>query len=395
MKKVVLSLLLLLLSLSKLQASACVAADIAIWNFENNLNDGSGNGYTLTASGSVPFATTNCAGSFSAGPFTSGGLSAPAGFNTAFQNQSIYSISFYFYARSFTDHDAFFSAQNIDETQQVQSYVDFNGRLWVQYVNSGAPITLFSSNGAISFNTCYKVDFNVTPSGSTLSLNSVQVNSNVTVFNSPTTITSFDIGRHAGLSDFDGYIDRFIVHLDCPPTPTPTTTPTLTRSPTPTITKTSTRTSTPTPTFTQTKTYSPTITPTPTITRTVTPTIVITQVPNVISDYTVIHKTVPNRFYKVLKLRPTGASYTGVYASATVSQITYYKGYGVPYYIVDLHNESCSDRTALLNLKNVSRSDAHVYVIANTPCLTNLKSIGPEVWKFCDSNDACIGMITQ
>lgn len=76
---------------------------VALYNLNNALTDSSGNSYTLTNTGSVPFATspTPVEGTHEAGSF--GGtsyLSPPAGFTAAMNGKTAWTVEGYLYATS-------------------------------------------------------------------------------------------------------------------------------------------------------------------------------------------------------------------------------------------------------------------------------------------------------
>lgn len=203
-------LLLLLLSSSLHSA----ATQKAWWKLQD-LTDSSGNGFTLVDNGTTPITVgditvTAQEGTSYACPCTDTNyLKAPAGFLTAFQNNSIYSVEFQFYANSFANAPVVLSWSNGTD----YSYFQFNGSgelTWNVNGNSihvsGLPPNVYTGNWI-------KIALVDTGAVRKLLLNGIQIGSNGTSATF-TTVTKFYIGRYVDGTSFafNGVIDDVIVY---------------------------------------------------------------------------------------------------------------------------------------------------------------------------------------
>jgi hypothetical protein len=93
------ALALILCLLAGNLGAALASGTKALYYFENNGNDESSNGYTLTTVGTVPYTTTAPTppqGTYSVGTFSDANyFTAPAGLRTALSGAQYYSIEFY------------------------------------------------------------------------------------------------------------------------------------------------------------------------------------------------------------------------------------------------------------------------------------------------------------
>lgn len=90
---------------------------VGLYRLDNNLLDSSGNNYTLTQNGTVPFVTspTPPQGTHAAGTFSDANYAtAPAGLRTAMSNLTAYTIQFSLYSVSKTNSPVMISWNNGD-----------------------------------------------------------------------------------------------------------------------------------------------------------------------------------------------------------------------------------------------------------------------------------------
>ncbi len=104
-------------------------SNIAIYDFNNNYDDSSGNGYNLVPAGTVPFATTPLPYiyTYSAGVFSDANFYwFPAGLNTALSSQPYIFFQTYVYVDSWV-------------TQPVIFYITIDGqRTFIELLNTGS-----------------------------------------------------------------------------------------------------------------------------------------------------------------------------------------------------------------------------------------------------------------
>jgi hypothetical protein len=140
---------------------------VALYNFENNALDSSGNNYSLTNTGGVNFNTTpapipqglyDAGGNFS--PTTrfqmpSSGTPAPGTFYFDFAGLSAYTVEFYVYMNSLATMDVF---QIYDDNSfQYGLFVRLNSDGSITYYSNGSANGLVSPGGVIAAGAWYHV----------------------------------------------------------------------------------------------------------------------------------------------------------------------------------------------------------------------------------------------
>jgi hypothetical protein len=250
----------------------------ALYHFENNPNDSSGNGYNLINTGCTYVTSPAYAGTYAAyGTDNHSNMTFPDDLMTHLKGLSYWKWTWYIYCPTITnEQDMFFWGSIGMINYQGSSGCGDDGT--ATYFNTDANCY----NWAALHNAYHKLVFEYTGTVTKFYIDDVFQNNISASSDNPLNISggTYGLAFFSGLSSFYShiYIDEMMWEEVNNDTPTVTQTITETRTPTATITNTITQTITPTPTITQTITETITLTntPTKTITQTITPTPTIT-----------------------------------------------------------------------------------------------------------------------
>lgn len=264
MKKVLIVLLLALLGLAANMKAACNGCVGKYFSTSTTAQDASGNGNTLTITGSLATATTPCAGTGvydTTGFTTSNYASANSGLLAALTGQAAFSVGAYIYITDLTGFSVPF-AFGTTRFAQNQLYVSSDGG--VNFASYDSSVVVQSSPGALSINTCYWVGVSSDPvAGTKLYFSPSGAISSTPVATDPGaagagTVTHVNLGADLQPSKaVAGYVNDVVFFTSAiatvpfdvtPPTPTPTATATHTKTATPSMTPSATRTPSPTAT---------------------------------------------------------------------------------------------------------------------------------------------------
>lgn len=184
---------------------------VALYNFENNGLDSSGNGYDLVVNGVVPFTndpTKVSQGAYAAGQFSDANyFSMPAGFKAAWTGLNAWTVEFYAYVQSFGVNDPVL----IDLS-------DSNGQWTFQIRSNGTFAFVTNNQSAINTGAIYapgtKVNIGITFDGNNVKIymNNVVVATSGNGFPGSTGNPTTDqtLGRFGLLPLFSlaGYLDQ-------------------------------------------------------------------------------------------------------------------------------------------------------------------------------------------
>ena len=241
---------------------------LAFWSLNNTLADASPGNYTLAYAGTpFTFMLNNCSGlgTYQMGPNCT--VQSPPAFNTAFSNQSQWTIQGYYYAAGTLPNQDIYLLETNSGTYSL--YINGGG-----FFEASDGINAIISAFPVAPGECYDLGYTASGGVDTLYLNNaLQGLASSTVSNTGT-VNEFLLETSGGF--LDSWRVSTVAYGSFPTTDGPACSPTI--SPTFSVTPTITQTLTPTRTYTFTVSPTVTITPFPTnvltatATRTVTPT---------------------------------------------------------------------------------------------------------------------------